>query len=99
MTATQSVNLPGQLVWDLWKLAEEHNVTVAEVIRTAITPTRPVKMTRPQKTRETHARIIAYVEAGLDDGAISVKIDRTRGYVADVRRRNNMKPNKRKATA
>ena len=95
MTATQSVNLPGPLVWDLWKLAEEHNVTVAELIRTAITPTKPVK---PTKTQETHARIIAYVEAGLEDGEIATRIDRTRGYVADVRRRNNMKPNKRKAT-
>lgn len=86
------VKLPGALVWELWRKAEEDGVTVAQVISDSLKKPKPL----PARTNATHQLVIALVKEGLDDGQIAVEIDRTRGYVADVRRRYGLKPNKRK---
>lgn len=92
MSATVQVSLPGPLVWDLWKIAEARGIPVADVIREGLAP-RPNVV--PDQTALTRARVADLVEQGWDDGSIAVKLDRTRGYVADVRRRAGMKANKR----
>lgn len=88
------VKLPGALVWELWKRSDAEGLPVAQIIENAIA--KKDAPPPPAKTHETHNLIIALVKAGLDDGRIAVEIDRTRGYVADVRRRYGLKPNKRK---
>lgn len=89
------VKLPGALVWELWRKAEADGVPVAQVIADAIHQ----KPALPDRTNATHQLVIALVKSGRDDGQIAVEIDRTRGYVADVRRRYGLKPNKRKEDA
>jgi len=93
MTKAVKVELPGTLVWELWRIAEARRVSVAEVITTALQQRpAPKHVSQAEATRE---KVRALVRAGLDDGAIAVELDRTRGYVSDVRRRYGMKPNKR----
>ena len=87
-----SVKLPGPLVWEIWKRAETEGVTPGEVIKQAFE--RPAPRV-PTVTAVTRARIIELAKAGVDDGAIAVELDRTRGYVADVRRKADLEPNPR----
>lgn len=93
MSATVSVKLPGPLVWELSKMAEQQGVNVADVISEALA-SKPVQAQPPDRTLATRARVIELVEAGYDDGRISVELDRVRAYVAEVRRRAGLKPNK-----
>lgn len=93
---TAKVELPGRLVWRLWNLAESQHVSVGELIEGLLAA--PKKVT-PSATTLTHERILRMVRDGFDDGAISVEVERTRGYVADVRRRYGLDPNKRKVVA
>lgn len=88
-----AVMLPGSLAWQLWGIAEREGVSVDEVIRNALTK-KPEAL--PDLTKETHTQIVALVRAGFDDGQISVELGKVRGYVADVRRRYGLEPNKRK---
>ncbi|MCS3426709.1 hypothetical protein [Leucobacter aridicollis] len=92
MSQEISVKLPGPLVWEIWKRAETEGISPGEVIKQAFT--KPVVKT-PTATEATRARIVELVRAGVDDGAIAVELDRTRGYVADVRRKAGLKANPR----
>ncbi len=87
------ITIPGDLAWELWGIAEREGKPVGEVIRDALNK-KPEKVS--EQSRETHMRIVAMVRAGMDDGTISTELGRVRGYVADVRRRYGLKPNKRK---
>lgn len=88
-----AVMLPGELAWQLWGIAERERKSVDEVIRDALTK-KPEEL--PEKTRDTHMQVVALVRAGFDDGHISTELGKVRGYVADVRRRYGLEPNKRK---
>ncbi len=87
------IAIPGDLAWELWGIAEREGKPVGEVIRDALNK-KPEKVS--EQSRETHMRIVAMVRAGMDDGTISTELGRVRGYVADVRRRYGLEPNKRK---
>ncbi len=87
------ITIPGDLAWELWGIAEREGKPVGEVIRDALNQ-KPAKVS--EQSRETHMRIVAMVRAGMDDGTISTELGRVRGYVADVRRRYGLEPNKRK---
>ena len=90
MSQEISVKLPGPLVWEIWKRAETEGISPGEVIKQAFT--KPVVKT-PTATEAPRARNVELVRAGVDDGASAVELDRTRGYVADVRRKAGLKPN------
>lgn len=105
-----TVELPGPLVWKLWDRAEKDGVPVEHVIRDALVAekelkhykaveareSKAVRLVRRSTTDSTHAQIVRMVESGFDDGRISVAVDRTRAYVAQVRRKYGLKPNRRK---
>lgn len=93
MTNKVQITIPGDLAWELWGIAEREGRNVADVIRDALHK-KPEKVS--EQSRETHMRIVAMVRAGMDDGTISTELCRVRGYVADVRRRYGLEPNKRK---
>ena len=96
MTKKVQITIPGDLAWELWGIAEREGKPVGEVIRDALNK-KPEAL--PDLTKETHTQIVALVRAGFDDGQISVELGKVRGYVADVRRRYGLEPNKRKKVA
>lgn len=96
LTNKVQITIPGDLAWQLWGIAEREGKPVGEVIRDALNK-KPEQV--PDHARETHMRIVAMVRAGMDDGTISTELGRVRGYVADVRRRYGLEPNKRKKVA
>ncbi len=94
--ANVQITVPGDLAWELWGIAERNGKPVADVIREALQK-KPDEV--PDKTHETRMQIVAMVRAGMDDGRIAVELDRTRGYVAETRRRYGLEPNKRRRAA
>lgn len=100
MTRKIAVDLPGELVWELWGIAEKDEKSVAQIIGEALEARRAqpwLSQGLPKSTADTHAQVIVLVNDGLDDGDIAAEIGKTRGYVAGIRRRYGLKPNRRKA--
>lgn len=94
MSRDVSIALPGDLVWNIWRIAEERGMSVAEVVRDGLVERHGIDP--PPQTVVTRKRVIELVMDGWDDGSIAVEIDRVRAYVANVRRKAGLAPNKRK---
>ena len=99
MSAVVDVKLPAELVWELWKRAERRDGKVADVIVDALRfVDNPPTVKKSRTLTATHEKVRELVADGWADGQIAVQLDRTRAYVAEVRRRFGLMPNKRKVT-
>ncbi|MGO3147109.1 MAG: hypothetical protein ACTIJ6_05455 [Leucobacter sp.] len=86
------VLLTGKFAWKLFRLAEHRGISVEALILEAVLSPKPVA---PNASEETRSKIRRLVLEGMDDGSIATTIDRSRGYVSDVRRGYGLKPNRK----